>query len=53
MIEVDDNGDGSFTIKWDENDPDESIFNDFTQQDFIDLLTSYAALVLEEEEENT
>ena len=30
--------DGSFTITWDENDPRESIFNTFTEQDFIEVI---------------
>jgi hypothetical protein len=35
MINVKDNEDGSFIIEWDENDPQESIFNDWTKEDFI------------------
>ncbi|AGN33522.1 hypothetical protein SWYG_00010 [Synechococcus phage S-IOM18] len=35
MINVTDHEDGSFTIEWDENDPQESIFNDWTKEDFI------------------
>jgi len=27
-----------FEISWDENDPLESMFNDFTEQDFIDII---------------
>ena len=34
MINVKDNEDGSFTVEWDENDEDESIFNDWTKEDF-------------------
>jgi len=41
MIEVTENADKTFTISWDENDPQESIFNDFTEQDFIDLIQNY------------
>ena len=37
MINVKDNGDGSFIIEWDENDPEESILNDWTKEDFIDF----------------
>ena len=37
MINVKDNGDGSFIIEWDENDPQESILNDWTKEDFIDF----------------
>ncbi|UNH61154.1 hypothetical protein SSZBM1_37 [Synechococcus phage S-SZBM1] len=38
MISVNENEDGSFTISWDENDPYESIFNEWTEKDFIDYL---------------
>lgn len=37
MINVEEHEDGSFTISWDENDPAESILNDWTKQDFIDF----------------
>ena len=37
MINVTDHEDGSFTIEWDENDPQESIFNDWTKEDFIEF----------------
>ena len=37
MINVKDNGDGSFIFEWDENDPEESILNDWTKEDFIDF----------------
>lgn len=46
MIDCKENGDGSFTISWDENDPEESAFNDWTKQDFIEVLRCLA------EEEN-
>jgi hypothetical protein len=42
MINVKDQGDGSFIIEWDENDPAESIFNDWTKEDFIEFF-KYAA----------
>ena len=35
MINVKDNEDGSFIIEWDEKDPQESIFNDWTKEDFM------------------
>jgi hypothetical protein len=38
MIEVHENEDGSFQIDWDENDPVESIMNDWTEEDFIQAL---------------
>jgi hypothetical protein len=40
-IKVEEKEDGSFEISWDENDPQESIFNDYTEQDFINLITEY------------
>ena len=41
MIEVTENDNGTFTISWDENDPQESIFNTWTEQDFINAITDY------------
>jgi len=41
MIDVKENEDGTFTISWDENDPEESIFNDWTEKDFTDAITNY------------
>lgn len=38
MIDVKQNEDGSFDISWDENDPQESILNTWTEQDFIDAI---------------
>jgi len=38
MIEVNENPDGSFNISWDENDPFESMMNEWTEQDFIDAI---------------
>ncbi len=38
MIEVKELEDGSFDITWDENDPQESILNTWTKQDFIDAI---------------
>jgi ABC-type uncharacterized transport system ATPase subunit len=35
MIEVKEEQDGSFTISWDENDPQESIMNTWTENDFV------------------
>jgi len=42
MINVKDQGDGSFIIEWDENDPEESILNDWTKEDFTNFF-KYAA----------
>ena len=41
MIEVTQQDDKTFTISWDENDPTESIFNDFKEEDFINLIQNY------------
>ena len=41
MIDVKENEDGTFTISWDENDPEESIFNTWTEKDFTDAITNY------------
>ena len=40
MIDVKQNEDGSFDISWDENDPQESILNTWTEQNFIDAIMS-------------
>jgi hypothetical protein len=37
-IEVIEESDGSLTISWDENDPNESIFNDWSSEDFTNLI---------------
>jgi hypothetical protein len=39
MIEVKENKDGSLLISWDANDPAESLFNTWNEQDFIDAIT--------------
>ena len=41
MIEVTQQDDKTFTISWDENDPKESIFNNYTEEDFINLIQNY------------
>ncbi len=41
MIEVTQEPDGSMTIDWDENDPVESIMNDWTSEDFIQVLKEH------------
>ena len=42
-----------FIIEWDENDPGESIFNSFTEQDFIDLLIYYSKKELDKIENSS
>ena len=46
MIEVTENQDGTFTISWDGNDPIESVFNDWKEEDFIKLITEQAERIL-------
>ena len=36
-IKVTQDCENKFTIEWDENDPQESIFNDWTKEDFIEF----------------
>lgn len=46
-IAVKENEDGTFTISWDPEDPEESIFNDWTESDFIAIITEYYKKTLE------
>lgn len=48
MIEVKENEDGSFEISWDENDPRESVFNDWTEQDFVDVIEKHLKSLTED-----
>ena len=48
-LTVTENPDGSFTIEWDENHPVTSVFNTWTEQDFIDTLDRACKDVLGEE----
>ena len=43
---------GSFTIDWDPNDPVESVFNTWTEEDFIQCIKDSAREILGEEEYN-
>lgn len=38
--------DGSFTLEWDENHPATSVFNNYTEKDFIDMMSDAADAVL-------
>ena len=40
-IEVQQISEHTFEISWDENDPKESVFNHFTEQDFLNIITEY------------
>ena len=46
MIDCKENEDGSFTISWDQNDPIESVLNDWTEADFIEVITNYAEEII-------
>lgn len=48
MIEVTENQDGSFTINWNPNDPNESMLNHFTEQDFIDCIMEQCERALDD-----
>ena len=50
MIEVTENQDGTFTISWDENDPLESVLNDWTEEDFIQMLRDQAEKIISQHE---
>ena len=41
MIDVKQEDDNTFTIYWDENDPHESIFNTWTEEDFINAIQNH------------
>ena len=41
MINVTQEDDNRFTIEWDENDPQEKIFNNWTEEDFINAIQDY------------
>ena len=49
MIEVTENENGSFTISWDENSPTESIFNTWTEEDFINAIKGHLQKLNENE----
>jgi flagellar motor switch protein FliG len=42
MIDVKENTDGTLTISWDEEGPENEIFKHFKAEDFIKILTDYA-----------
>jgi len=51
-MKVTEEQDGSFTIDWDPNDPVESVFNTWTEEDFIQCIKDHAKEVLGEETYN-
>jgi hypothetical protein len=40
-IKVEEKEDGSFEISWDEKDPRESMFNTWTESDFLNAITEH------------
>lgn len=49
MIEVKQVTENTFEISWDENDPKEKIFNDFTEEDFLNIIREYCKKELGED----
>lgn len=49
-MSVTENPDGTFTIEWDENHPVTSVFNTWTEQDFINVIDDACKNALGEEE---
>jgi hypothetical protein len=49
MIQVEDIGDNTLHISWDENDPMESLLNEWSEEDFIEIIRKYC---LEANEKN-
>jgi len=47
-ISVNENPDGTFTIDWDHEDPQESLLNDWTEEDFTNYLSSYCEKLIAE-----
>jgi hypothetical protein len=48
-IEVKEETNGSFTISWDEKDPQESMFNTWTESDFLDAIQKHLDNLKEKE----
>ena len=48
-IQVTENEDGTFTISWDETSPTESIFNTWTEEDFIKAIMDACNKTLKEQ----
>lgn len=49
MINVQENENGSFTISWDPDDPQESILNTWTEEDFTKVILDFCNQLLEED----
>jgi hypothetical protein len=50
-ISVTENSDGTFTIDWDQNDPQEKVLNDWTEEDFIECLRSHCEEALRQSDD--
>ena len=48
MIDVKENADGTLTISWDEEGPENEIFKHFKAEDFIKILTDHTEKVREQ-----
>ena len=51
MIDVKENADGTLTISWDEEGPENEIFKHFKAEDFIKVLTDYTKEVTGESQQ--
>jgi hypothetical protein len=49
-IEVKEETNGSFTISWDEKDSQESMFNTWTESDFLDAIQKHLDNLKEQED---
>ena len=47
-ISVNENPDGTFTIDWDHEDPQESLLNDWTEEDFTNYIRTYCEKLIAE-----
>ena len=50
-ISVTENTDGTFTIDWDQEDPKESLFNNWTEEDFTNAISSYLEELIEKSDD--
>jgi hypothetical protein len=47
---ITENADGSFVIEWDENHPVTSIFNNWTEKNFLDMLMQACSDTIDQSE---
>ena len=52
-IKVKEEQDGTFTIFWNKNDPAESMFNSWSEQDFNNAIQAHLTKLMEEENEKS